>query len=243
MKIDDTNFSFEPTDEIEEKLEQENIFIAEDRYTKHQKLSDEMKKNRKEYDSLNIIRAGYAKELIDLREMRNSLELKTGIMHQITELERECNNLCTIYHGVVGMDHNTKALAFMLEYYADKYATLKIGEEYTVTSVKKGVNKSKVVDLLNKINNLRNEEKQINTQLAKVRKLINDRSFEENKIKEQMVALDFKYSDLADAFRKGCIRKNVIPTDIYIDAIDFGKTLKDCFGVNGSGVIKGIKIC
>lgn len=244
LKIDDTNFSFEPTSEIEEKLEQENIFIAEDRYTKHQKLSDEMKKNRKEYNYLNKVRAGYTKELIDMREMRDSLKLKKAdLIHQITELEREGNSLYTIYHGIVGRDYNTKALAFMLEYCADKYAALKIGEEYTVTSVKKGVDKSKVVDLLDKINKLENEKKEIDSQLAKVRKLISDRSFEENRIKEQMIMLDFKYRDLADAFRKGCIRKNIIPTDIYIDAIDFGKTLKDCFGVNGTGIIKGIKIC
>ena len=256
---DDEDFSFStameneaPDDRIQKEIE--TVLIDSDQDPYKNNITDEDTKLIKYNERLSSIKEriiSINKEIIDcqkeidkfktiIREKEKIIENNKNILNNTIE---DNSKIFKIFKAVKGFDQLTEAMEYMINNMPYEYSSLDIGEEYKVIVVidssidKEYINKE--IKFINDIEkSIENDKKEFN----KIEKEFDSLLSYESELEKKLSNLRNSYIKEKRNYPYKGISRNYIDTNIYIDYVDFGKTLKETFGVNGSGILHCTKL-
>lgn len=245
---DDMKFTFsnsmeldDPDNELQDLInddmdEEENAYI-EEYHKRLQECKDKVMELRNTISKCRTVMNDSEILLQKINEEKNSLK------ENIESIEVKNMDTFVIYKGVKGRDQLTSARSYMIDHFPFKYESLIYGEEYkAVVVLDKSVDKDYVLNELHTIDKLEDKLKCAEDKYKNTYKIWRRASSEKEKL---TITLDHKRDEYYRIKKnnpyKG-ISRCYIRTNIYIDEVDFGKTLKNAFGPNGVGYLNGIKL-
>lgn len=256
---DDENFSFStameneaPDDWVQKEIESVLIDSDHDPYkndttnedTKLIKYNERLSSIKENIDNLNKEIIDCQKEIdkweILIKEKEKIIEKNKNILNDIIE---DNSKVFKIFKAIKGRDQLTEAREYMINNMMYQYSSLNYGEEYKVIIViDHNVDKEFINKTITFIDDIEKSIKNSKKELIKIknewRSMISHRS----KLENDLYNLRNNYMEEKRKYPYNGISRNYIDTNIYIDYVDFGKTLKEAFGINGSGILHGIKL-
>ena len=256
---DDENFSFStameneaPDDWVQKEIESVLIDSDNDPYknnitnedTKLIEYNERLSSIKENIDNLNKEIINCQKEIdkweILIKEKEKIIEKNENILNDIIE---DNSKVFKIFKAIKGRDQLTEAREYMVNNMMYQYSSLNYGEEYKVIVViDSSIDKEYINKEITFIDDIEKSIKNDKIELIKIknewRSMISHRS----KLENDLCNLRNNYMEEKRKYPYNGISKNYIDTNIYIDYVDFGKTLKETFGINGTGVLHGIKL-
>lgn len=245
---DDMKFAFsnsmelnDPDDELQylinDDMDEEENAAMEEYHKRLQECKDKIMKLRDTISKCRTLMNDIEPLLQKINEEKNSLK------ENIESIEVKNMDTFVIYRGVKGRDQLTSARGYMITHFPIKYESLVFGEEYkAIVVLDKKVDKDYLLNELHAIDELESNLKCAEDKYKKTYEIWRRASSEKRKLTIELNhKRDEYYRIKKDNPYKG-ISRCYIRTNIYIDEVDFDKTLKNAFGPDGVGYINGIKL-